>query len=327
MKTDTKRRIYDLCIREGGVRPHDLVKILGITNAAIHRHLRVLESEGNIEKRGTSPRVIYVASRRRLRSKGVAFSDEIEAIINKYFCYFSPDGRELLGVEAFLSFLERTNQDKNPKNRANEYVEIIKSAQVFQNKEGVICATKKIESTFNKKYLREVFYSDFYSLPKYGKTKLGQYILHGKSGQDRLLIKAVAGMVKKHIRMLIRKYKIEAVCFIPHSIPRKIPFLKEFKASLSINVPEIQFIKMFSGRVPIAQKSLSKLSERIENARETIFLMDQDVAYKKILLIDDALGSGATLNEVAKKLTVKGCDVWGYAIVGSYKGFEVIKEV
>ncbi len=45
--------------------------------------------------------------------------------------------------------------------------------------------------------------------------------------------------------------------------------------------------------------------------------------------MDDAVGSGATLNETALKLKRKGiCDmVIGYAVTGSFKGFDVLQEV
>ena len=49
-----------------------------------------------------------------------------------------------------------------------------------------------------------------------------------------------------------------------------------------------------------------------------------------MLLIDDATGSGATLNEVSKKirkLAVGKIKIIGYTVVGSYKGFDVISEI
>jgi len=51
-------------------------------------------------------------------------------------------------------------------------------------------------------------------------------------------------------------------------------------------------------------------------------------AFNKVLLIDDALGSGATINETACKLKNRHIAkmVYGYALTGSYKGFEVISE-
>ena len=48
-----------------------------------------------------------------------------------------------------------------------------------------------------------------------------------------------------------------------------------------------------------------------------------------ILLIDDALGSGATLNETAQKIKNQKLaeTVIGLAITGSFSGFDVISEV
>lgn len=93
-------------------------------------------------------------------------------------------------------------------------------------------------------------------------------------------------------------------------------------------LPSVELFKVFAGRLPIAQKSLSRLNERIENARDTIFIKDKDIPYERILIIDDALGSGATINEVARKLKqISNAKIYAYVIVGSYEGFEVVREV
>ncbi len=51
--------------------------------------------------------------------------------------------------------------------------------------------------------------------------------------------------------------------------------------------------------------------------------------YNHILLIDDAIGSGATMNQVAGKLKNKKIakKITGLAIVGSFKGFDVITDI
>jgi predicted amidophosphoribosyltransferase len=79
----------------------------------------------------------------------------------------------------------------------------------------------------------------------------------------------------------------------------------------------------------VPQKTLNKIEDRIINARETIVVEGND-SYNNILLIDDAVGSGSTLNEIAKKIRQRGqCGgkIIGLTITGSFKGFEVISEV
>lgn len=59
-------------------------------------------------------------------------------------------------------------------------------------------------------------------------------------------------------------------------------------------------------------------------------MVSDNSKHDNILLIDDAVGSGSTLNETAKQIREKGvCDgkIIGLAITGSFKGFDVISEV
>ena len=58
-------------------------------------------------------------------------------------------------------------------------------------------------------------------------------------------------------------------------------------------------------------------------------MVNENRVFKKVLLIDDAVGSGATLNETSLKLKEKELakKVIGLAITGSFKGFDVIQEV
>jgi len=73
---------------------------------------------------------------------------------------------------------------------------------------------------------------------------------------------------------------------------------------------------------------LNKLDDRVENAGKTIILTE-NIKYKNVLLVDDAVGSGATMNEVARQIKDKKIakKVVGVAITGSFRGFEVISEV
>ena len=96
------------------------------------------------------------------------------------------------------------------------------------------------------------------------------------------------------------------------------------------SVPALATLKkVFVNDIPIAQKSLSKLSDRIENASHTIFIQPSNSQFKRVLVIDDAVGSGATLNIIAAKLKKNaGVEfVCGFAVTGSLKGFEVVNEI
>lgn len=78
------------------------------------------------------------------------------------------------------------------------------------------------------------------------------------------------------------------------------------------------------------QKTLRKLEDRIINAKTTIIVPPNQQIDYNILIIDDAAGSGATLNETAKKIRTIATNkikIIGYSIVGSYKGFDIISEV
>ena len=69
--------------------------------------------------------------------------------------------------------------------------------------------------------------------------------------------------------------------------------------------------------------------EKHDFLAQHFLVITETVKYKHILLIDDAVGSGSTLNQIAGKIKKKGVaqKVTGLAIVGSFKGFDVVTDV
>jgi len=106
--------------------------------------------------------------------------------------------------------------------------------------------------------------------------------------------------------------------------------MAELKKGLNLNIPllSIEKITKAKDQVAVQQKTLKKKEERIENAKNTIYINDQR-AFENVLLVDDFIGSAATLNQVAKKIKEKKLSdtVFGLGLTSSIKGFEVIKEV
>ena len=332
MKTTTGAQIIVFIRSSQQASPHEIQKALGISPQALHRQLKKLILLGQILKVGRAPRVFYKLTEAppTSQSGSVLLSGPVQKFIEDKYLYADPQGWLLNGVEGFFAWAKNTQQFKLIDKLSNEYITVRKDADSHFEKQGfLIEATPKFKATFDKSFLDEVFYVDFYSLPKFGKTKLGALVLHSKQAQDIRLIKVVAKETQDPIDFLIKKKKIEALVWVPHSLPRKVPFLKILREQLNLSLPEIPFVKAYKGEIPIAQKSLSKLDERIENASSTIFPKNTHSDYKRILVIDDAVGSGATLEAVAKKLKHMNprAVVFGFAVVGSIKGFEVIKEI
>ena len=138
------------------------------------------------------------------------------------------------------------------------------------------------------------------------------------------LIETVAPVIKD----VIERFKIDAVGFIPPTVKREVQLINELKKRLHIEQRLLSIIKTKT-TVMVAQKTLNKLQDRVDNARQTIVVEDK-TPFNNVLLIDDAVGSGATLNETAAQIKRKKLcrgKIIGLAIVGSFKGFDIISEV
>ncbi|MBC7419095.1 MAG: winged helix-turn-helix transcriptional regulator [Bdellovibrio sp.] len=320
-------QILEIIGKNEQVQVKDLVKELGLTAASIHRALNKLMQAGQVSKKGSAPKVFYFIPAKTPHRPIVDIPNDLLQILEKEYLYISPTGNIIKGLDGFLTWMRATNNRQNIENCIKDYIEILSEANSHKNK-NLIEATDRFNKIFSHLYLDQTYYYDFYSLIRFGKTKIGHYLHHGKQAQNIKVIKTISELIQKPLADILKTEKIDAIAWVPHSIPRKIPFLKELQKNLKLSLPTIEIIKAYQGEVPVAQKSLGKVEERIQNAKETMVVVPLDITYKKVLLIDDAVGSGATMNEIAKKLKDRGVKhVVGFAIVGSYKGFEVIKEV
>lgn len=329
MMTDTKTRIISYIRTNDQARVKDLVDHLGIGNVAVHRHLKALVELGKLTKAGGAPKVFYRLSTPSAQNRQVLES-KTNRLLDKYYAYVDPTGQFLTGIAGFTRWAASVHKANQIDGLLARYVKDREDLGRFLTSQGWIDASDNLRRTFRPDMsLDGVYYLDFYSLPTFGKTRLGSLVLYAKQSENKPLIQQAADESRDVINQLIAKLGIDAVGYIPHSILRKIQFLKEFSSRLNLPLPKIELTKAYSGQIRVAQKTLGKLEERIKNARETIFVEGLSAKYNRVFLIDDAVGSGATFNETAKKLKQMGLakQVYGFAVVGSLKGFEVIREV
>ncbi len=325
MKTSTGQKILDYLAKNKQSTPKDLYNLLDLSPRAIFKQLRILLEKNLIQKIGSPPKVYYQLSRDPIVKKENSLDEQTIQAINKNFYYISPRGTEEIGVNGFEEWCHKQKLDINK--TASEYLSTLKKYEQFKNN-GLIDGSSKITSTFPQVALDKIFYLDFYAIERFGKTRLGQLLLLAKSSQNKKQISFLMETINPSIQKIIKEFNIDGVGFIPPSVRRETQLMNELKKRLPIKQKIMSIVKTRSS-VVVAQKTLSKLADRIENAKHTIIVEDK-VPFNNILLIDDAVGSGATLNETASQIKEKKlCNglLIGLAIVGSFKGFDVISEV
>ncbi|MBN1331327.1 hypothetical protein JW978_00370 [Candidatus Dojkabacteria bacterium] len=321
----TSEKILKFIEEEGEATPKQITTYSGTTNRAVFKQLAKMTEAGKLIKIGKPPKVFYKISIEKDKTeKAIKLDQAIEKEIEQNFLYVTPLGEYFSGKKGFIKWCEE--RKLNIAQQAKQYSNML--ARIYRRKDAkVIIATDKFKDTFSENFLKEVFYIDFYSIPQFGKTKLGQLLLYAKQSQDKKRIKEISNIVRDPIDYVIKKYKIDAIGYIPPTVRREVQFMKELEKNLNLPLPQIKLTKIKT-EIIVPQKTLNKIRDRITNAKNTIMVEDKR-SFNNVLLIDDAAGSGASLNETAKKLLNSGIanKVYGLTITGSYKGFDVISEI
>lgn len=306
---------------------HDMVVSLKLSRQYIHKILLELISKEFVFKTGTPPNVYYSAIKYQMPKSPVSIDYTKEKQLKENFIYVNAMGELLEGYDAMSYWCEKQKLDLNK--TIDEYLETIQKYHKHFDKNQLINGTGKIINTtgIGQIGIDDLYYLDFYAIERFGKTKLGTLMHYAKQGQNKNLMKVIVSEIKLRIHHLVHELKIDAILFVPPTIQRKVQIMDYLEKHLMIAKPTIKINKVRTN-VVIPQKALSKIYERVMNARHTFVIPDQK-KYNHILIIDDAVGSGATINEIAIKVKEKKLanQVTGLAITGSYKGFEVISEV
>ncbi|MEM1311854.1 MAG: winged helix-turn-helix transcriptional regulator [Patescibacteria group bacterium] len=337
-KTNTSKKILDLIAKQSTASPKDIANLIGISNVAVHKQLRKLEADGKIEKIGTPPLVYYslvsfeenVIPGTQTPKLNTNLNSELYEQIEKNFIYSRPNGTILYGMLAFDEWIKKQQnkgQVLDKVKTASQYADIVAKYNRFKNSQSLIEATSKLQTTFKEVYLDRLYFIDFYSYERFGKTKLAELTFLAKQTENRKLIGEVVDIVEIKILNLIINHKIDSIAFVPPTARRITQFMQELEKGLSIPLPVCKIQKL-NTPVRIQQKSIRDLDDRVINADKTMVVSEKR-QFNTTLLVDDFVGSGSTMNIIAKKL--KQVDVSksviGIAITGSLKGFEVINQV
>lgn len=326
-----KEHILKLFKSEHELTVKEITDKLGVSKQMVHLVLKRLLDDNIVEKFGRTPKTVYkLISQKNKAAEDTPLpyiSEKDNDFLAKNFLLVSESGNLLEKIEAFDHWCK---QRKLPTEKTlKEFIETKKKYNSYYDKQGNINGTTKLKSTkgYEKIWLDDLYYLDFYAIERFGKTRLGTILHYAKQGQNKFLMRLMMDEIRERIIQFVKLHKADAIGFVPPTIKREVQIMKFIQTHLQIALPVIE-IKKTGGIIPVPQKSLSKLDERIRNAENT-FIVTERRTFKHVILIDDAVGSGSTLNQIAGKIKNKknAKKVTGLAIVGSFKGFDVITDV
>ena len=144
------------------------------------------------------------------------------------------------------------------------------------------------------------------------KYQISKQLFLAKQHQDKQYFKNLISLFYRNLECLLTTFDIDTIALTPPSISRKVQILDLVDQLLGRSIPRIPLVKYSPSKILISEKSLRRPEERIQNAKNTIFIREEDIDYNTVLLVDDFVGSDVTLNETAIKLKT----AWVKKIIG-----------
>ncbi len=227
-KITTKDNIISYITGHDTVQPKELIDHFQLHPTLIHRYLKDLLQEGVIRKLGTVPKVYYALSKKDTSEKlDTSLSYKEISFLNTTFYNYSADGNLLEGYEGFVQWCG--HRDLDIKKQYEFYCAMRKNKENLKNRLGLIPANAYLDARLGKVAIDNLYYIDAYQIGHFGRSPLGSMTFYAKQSQNRALINQIISIIKQPIQSFILKNHIDAVCFIPPSIKRKVQFMSEIQ--------------------------------------------------------------------------------------------------
>lgn len=331
---NTYRRVVDLLENIEIIWATEISNRLWLSRVIVHKILKRLLEENKVEKIWKWAHTKYKSLIFSWNKEEITFDDLIinyktKKFFDDNFYKFDSDWKILKWFDWFKYWLKDRNFDLNKS--IKNYKKIYNYIEKLENNCWLLDATDIFNKKFEKNYMKKVFYAWEYSFMEFWRSKLAEITFFAKQSQNKNLINYSIDEIFYKIECLIKTENIDCIAIIPWSIDRKNQLLWILKNRLKdFQIDFLNIIKYYPNNISIPQKSIKSKSWRLKNASNTIFVNDEKVKkYSKILLIDDFVWSGATLNITAKKIN----ELWWkniiwFAFVWSLDlSYEVINEI
>jgi hypothetical protein len=293
MKFATLQQILHVFDQSDQLKPSEIALRLNKNRDTIHKYLKILVEQGKLIKYGKTPHVRYGLSpflsdqKQNITKPQYDFYYKDIQILDTIFLKYDARGAILQGADGFVDRCMSRQFDPIDKHRS--YISVYNYLQSQMNNCGLLDAKKALTQRVQMLYLDQLYYADQYTWMEFGRGKTAEMTFYAKQSQSYQLIQESINLFIRKIECLIKTTQVDALAFTPASIKRQYQILDCIDVRLShIVLPRINLVKYYPNKIIVPQKSLKSRADRLQNARETIFVYDTSVStYKKILLIDD----------------------------------------
>jgi len=338
-KFKSLKQVLDLFDNNGLLWATEISDKLNISRIIVHKYLKELVKQKRLKKVWKPPKTKYriVENQKieKLEWVSCMIDDDYmpnfneQKLLEENFYKFASDWEKLLWFKWLQKWCKFRNL--NIKEKTKNYISVYNHVNKLQDKCWLLNATPNFWKHFENVYLDNIYYADQYKWMEFWRWKLAEMTFYAKQSQNKQLIKDSLSEIILKLECVIKKWNFDAIAITPWSIDRKNQLLHFLKKELEyLWLPFVNIIKYYPNNIPIPQKSIKTRVWRIKNARNTIFVDDENTKkYSKIFLIDDFVWSGSTLNETASKLKkqwVKEVD-WFAFVWNMNLDYEVINEV
>ena len=302
-----EKKLLTLVQNNPDVSPAELVVLSGVSRSAVHNGLRVLLRDGFVAKRGVPPRVYYRAI------------DGVSEIVQDSFVYKDIAEGLLFGMDGFKRWYKGRFGDITLLNIVHLYEY---SFSLYQREKEcglffTMDASLKILSAdivFDSLCCFDLYTLRVGEEARRTKEAVLLEVVKGSGNKEKmrnLVSEYVTSSIEK-INRVIEKEGIDGIAFVPPTATRKVQIMRlleqEFTDCNYHKVDRVGIRRDFTGSNSFRreQKHIANVENRVINARNTYKVVRSGKSYKKLLLVDDLVGSGATVNEIARKFKEGG---------------------
>ena len=315
---ETKRKILNILKKHPKTRPNELVDYTGLSRSVTQKYLGELVDDGFIVRSGKPPHTFYSADK------------NISEIIQTDFIYNAPEKGLLFGMDGFKVWADKKMGDIPIERKIRlyergyeKYTKLKKDFFKFES------AKDKLKNNIiiDNLYCIDLHHINIGNeITKISTPYVILPIVKGSGTKEKLknLVDKYVYPSIERIHSFIKKHKIDAVAFVPPTnTNRPIQIMKllekRFKNTDVNTMPILKIKRDFSkfGGIRNEQKHLEGKT-RIANARETYLITLEKKTYNRLLLVDDLIYSGSTMNEIARKYKDSKIakEVWGIGLIG-----------